>query len=68
MPDDFVEKGQLLGHIISDKDLSICQLIAPASGFLWKFGACHWSLCDASLPAQHPYVDEGESIVVIVTV
>jgi len=68
IPDDFVEEGQILGHIISDKDLATVPVIAPVSGYLWKFGPCHWGLCDARLPAQHPYTEEGESIVIIVTV
>lgn len=67
-PDDYVEEGQILGHIISDKDLAKVPVIAPVSGYLWKFGACHWGLCDASLPAQHPYTETGEPIVVIVAV
>lgn len=67
-PDDYVEEKQLLGHIISDKDLSIVPIIAPVSGYLWKYGSCHWGLCDASLPAQHPYTEEGESIALIVSV
>lgn len=67
-PDDYVEEGQFLGHIISDKDLAKVPIIAPVSGYLWKYGSCHWGLCDASLPAQHPYTEEGESIMLIVTV
>jgi predicted deacylase len=67
LPEDFVEKGQSLGHIIRDSDLETIPVIAPVSGYLWRYGVCHWGLCDASLPAQHPYTDEGESVAVIVS-
>lgn len=68
MPDDFVEEGQLLGHIIRETNLETVQIFSPVSGYLWRYGLCHWSLCDASLPAQHPYAEEGEIIAVVVTV
>jgi len=68
MPDDFVEEGLLLGHIIRESNLETVQIFSPVSGYLWRYGLCHWSLCDASLPAQHPYAEEGEIIAVVVTV
>ena len=67
IPDDFVAQGQLLGHIIRENDLKSVQIAAPVSGYLWQFGMCH-PLCDASLPAQHPYVEEGNRLALIVTV
>jgi predicted deacylase len=66
VPDDYVEEGQNLGHIISEKDLTVVPLRSPVSGYLWQYGLCHWSLCDASLPAQHPYADEGETTAVVI--
>jgi uncharacterized protein len=67
IPDDFVEKGQLLGHIIRENDLKSVQIAAPVSGYLWQFGMCH-PLCDASLPSQHPYAEEGNRLAMVVTV
>ena len=68
MPDDYIEEGKLLGHIIRANDLQTIKVIAPVSGFISKLGACHSGLCDASLPAQHPYAEEGEILACIVTV
>ena len=68
VPEDYVEKGQSLGHIIREIDLKKVQITAPVSGYLRQYGLCHWGLCDASLPAQHPYTEAGENIAVIVTV
>lgn len=67
-PDDYVEKGQQIGHIIRENDLVTIPLISPVSGYIRQLGACHWGLCDASLPAQHPYMDEGERVATIITV
>jgi predicted deacylase len=62
---DTVEQGQLLGHLISDTDLSLTEIPTPASGHLWSYG-CHRSHCDVALPAQHPYASEGDTLAVIV--
>lgn len=67
IPDDFVEKGQPLGHIIRESDLATVPVPAPVSGYLWQLNACHGMLCDASLPAQHPYAAEGDRLALIVT-
>lgn len=67
-PDDFVEEGQQIGHIIREHDLEIIPLISPVSGYIRQLGACHWGLCDASLPAQHPYTEEGERVALIISV
>ena len=67
-PEDYVEQGQALGHMIRESDLATVPLVAPVSGYLWQFGMCHGGLCDASLPAQHPYAEEGNRVALIVTV
>lgn len=67
-PEDYVEAGQLIGHIIRDKDLTSVNITAPVSGYLWQLGLCHWKECDVSLPAQHPYTEEGETVAIVVTV
>ncbi len=67
IPGDPVEKGQILGHIIREEDLENIPVVAQVSGYLWQFGLCHWNMCDASLPALHPYTEEGEIISVIVS-
>ncbi|MBI4624682.1 MAG: succinylglutamate desuccinylase/aspartoacylase family protein [Verrucomicrobia bacterium] len=66
-PEDRVEQGQPLGHIIREKDLVAVPIVAPVTGYLWQYGLCHWSLCDASLPALHPYTEEREVIATVVT-
>ena len=66
IPDDYVDEGQSLGHIIRENDLATVPVCAPVSGYLWQYGLCHWSLCDASLPAQHPYAEMGETMAVVV--
>jgi len=65
--EDYVEKGQVLGHIIREKDLERVPILAPATGYLFAFGLCHWGQCDASLPAQHPYAEAGEAVATVVT-
>lgn len=67
-PEDYVIKGQPLGHIINEVDLTRVTVEAPAAGYLWQFGVCHWALCDASLPAQHPYVEEGNLLAIVIKV
>ncbi len=67
IPDDFVEQGQPLGHITRESDLALVPVPAPVSGYLWQLNACHGQVCDASLPAQHPYVEEGVRLALIVT-
>ncbi|MDY0165051.1 MAG: succinylglutamate desuccinylase/aspartoacylase family protein [Thermoguttaceae bacterium] len=67
IPDDFVEEGQPLGHIIRESDLAAVPVLAPVAGYLWQLNACHGQLCDASLPAQHPYAEEGNRLALVVT-
>ncbi len=67
IPDDFVEEGQPLGHIIRETDLAAVPVLASVAGYLWQLNACHGQLCDASLPAQHPYAEEGNRLALVVT-
>jgi predicted deacylase len=67
IPEDYVREGALLGHIIRESDLASIPVTAPVSGYLWQYGTCHPD-CDASLPAQHPYVASGDRVAVILTV
>lgn len=67
-PEDYVVEGQLLGHIISENDLETVNVFSPVSGYLFQYGFCHWNLCGASLPAQHPYAEMGDRIALIVKV
>ena len=64
-PEDYVEEGQLLGHIIRDDNLELVEIYAPAAGYLWKYGR-HDMMCDVRLPDQHPYADEGDMLALIV--
>jgi hypothetical protein len=65
-PDDLVVEGQQLGHVISEKNLKAVPFYATVSGYLWHLGLCHWNLCDILLSAQHPYVEKGYTVAVIV--
>jgi hypothetical protein len=67
IPADFVEQGQALGHILRESDLETVPVVAPVSGYLWQLNACHGNVCDASLPAQHPYTERAETLALIVT-
>ncbi|NLF31499.1 MAG: hypothetical protein GX591_11520 [Planctomycetes bacterium] len=63
-PSDRVEAGQLLGHLISDRDLAVTELRAPLAGYLWTYGRFRDHV-DVSLAAQHPFADEGDVLVEI---
>ena len=67
IPADFVQQGQPLGHILRESDLETVPVVAPVSGYLWQLSACHGNVCDASLPAQHPYTERAETLALIVT-
>ncbi|MFC2087820.1 succinylglutamate desuccinylase/aspartoacylase family protein [Bacteroidota bacterium] len=67
IPDDYVEKGQLLGHVIRDTNLETVLISAPVSGYLRQFGSRHPG-SDTFLSAQHPFVEEGENVAQITTV
>jgi len=66
-PEDHVEAGQRLGHLIRDTDLATVEVVSPMSGYLWKYG-CHRAECDVRLPDQHPYATEGDMLALVVTV
>ena len=57
-------EGDLLGHILSDVDLSRREIRAPVSGYLRAFGASR-AKCDVAMPGHHPYVTEGERLATI---
>ena len=59
-----VRRGQLLGHILSDVDLRHRRIVSPASGYLRAYGASR-AHCDVALPAQHPYVSQGDRLAAI---
>ena len=60
-PGDFVEKGTLLGHVLSDRDLSTAEIRAPFEGYLHRYGSNHDN-CDVDLAGMHPYVKEDTAI------
>jgi len=64
LPREAVKKGQELGRVLSDRDLSTRVVVAPAGGYLWNYAAWRPN-CDVSLADQHPYVCKGERIVAI---
>jgi predicted deacylase len=63
---DPVPAGQKLGHLIADSDLSMVEITAPVSGYLWQYG-CHREHSDVRLPAMHPYADEGDVVAAVMT-
>lgn len=60
-----VSKGDLLGRLLSDKDLTTLDIVAPVSGYLYEHGAKRAD-CDVSLACQHPYARRGEDLAAIV--
>jgi predicted deacylase len=40
-PDEHVEKGDLLGHVIDERTLDEVPVISPVNGYLWQLGTCH---------------------------
>jgi hypothetical protein len=63
---DRVEKGDILGHIISDTNLDVVEIEAPVSGYLRAYGASRAN-CDVALPGQHPYCSKGDRVAAIST-
>jgi N-alpha-acetyl-L-2,4-diaminobutyrate deacetylase len=61
---DWVQEGQLLGHILSDADLSTLEVRAPISGRLSAYG-CRRDNSDVALPAMHPYASKGDRLATI---
>lgn len=61
---DWVSEGQPLGHLLSDADLSVTEIFAPAGGRLFRWG-CHREKCDVALPDMHPYASAGDTLAVI---
>ncbi|MBP8955068.1 MAG: succinylglutamate desuccinylase/aspartoacylase family protein [Armatimonadetes bacterium] len=58
---DFVDEGQLLGHVLAEDSLGTIPVTAPVAGRLSVLG-CPREDCDVSLAAQHPYVTAGEIV------
>lgn len=59
-----VKKGDLLGHLISDRSLAVREVLAPRDGYLSAFAA-HRADCDVALPSQHPYASKGDTLAAI---
>lgn len=64
---DHVEEGQRLGHLLRDEDLETVEVLAPASGYLWRYG-CFREHSDVALPPQHPYASEGDMLATVMSV
>jgi predicted deacylase len=63
-PCDRVKRGDVLGHVLSDVDLTCREIRAPVAGYLYAYGASRKD-CDVALPGHHPYVTRGERLAVI---
>ena len=57
---DRIEEGAGLGHIFSDADLGTTELAAPASGYLYQYGAAPPNTSAHSMMWTHPHVRKGE--------
>jgi len=62
---DYVRKGTVLGHILSDITLQCRELRAPRAGYLRAFGASR-AKTDVTFASHHPYVSRGERLAMIV--
>ena len=59
-----VQKGEVLGHILSDADLKRHMIPAPVSGYLMAYGGFR-AHSDVALPSQHPYVSKGDRLATV---
>jgi len=62
----YVEKGDRLGHILSDVSLKTREVHAPRAGYLKGYGASRPN-CDVSITGHHPYVTRGERLAIVVS-
>lgn len=56
-----VKKGTVLGHLLSDRDLSCEEIRSPVTAYLRGQGIRRPD-CDVSLAQQHPYVEKGDGL------
>ena len=59
-----VEKGDLLGRLLSETNLSCREIVSPATGYLQVYGASRAD-CDVTIWGHHPYVSKGERLATI---
>lgn len=59
-----VKKGDLLGHILSDTNLSCREIVSPATGHLQAYGASRAN-CDVAITGHHPYVSKGDRVATV---
>lgn len=60
-----VKEGELIGHIVSDKNPSYREIRVPRDGYLKAYGASR-PHCDVSIIGHHPYVVKGERLAEII--
>ena len=60
-----VRKGDGLGHVLSDRDLTCHEVRTPRAGYLQSLGAARDN-CDVAMPGHHPYVTRRERVAIIV--
>jgi len=63
---DFVEEGASLGHVFGTDDLRCAEVRAPASGYLYQYGAAHENTSEHSMMWTHPHVEEGETLAQVI--
>ncbi|NQT91999.1 MAG: hypothetical protein HQ559_04495, partial [Lentisphaerae bacterium] len=62
---DEVRKGDMLGHILGEKDLVRFPVVSPLDGYLEKRGPARPN-CDVSMTGHHPYVSKGDRLASII--
>ena len=62
-----IGKGECLGHVFSEKDLSKHEIVSPATGWLFRHGRQEDSSRVADpLTAYHVYASAGETVATII--
>ncbi|MEI6421111.1 MAG: succinylglutamate desuccinylase/aspartoacylase family protein [Lentisphaerota bacterium] len=62
-----VQKGESLGHVFSDTDITRHEILSPAAGWLFRYGRQEDSSRVADpLTAYHVYASAGETVATII--
>jgi len=64
-PTDWVGKGAILGHLFVPATLETIEVLAPAEGYLFRFGPMHDHLFQHVRMFFHPHVEAGQAVAVV---
>lgn len=59
-----VLQGDVLGHILQDRNLERRTVVSPADGYLLCHGVSR-PKCDVAMHGHHPYVTKGDMVAVV---